>query len=81
MAGIVPVGPGLPVRGDNLRVRQWFAAGDKVTLVYKGDGFEASTDGQAINSGLEGQSVRVRVGSGQVITGMPTGENRVEVRS
>ena len=78
---INPVGPGLPVRGDNLRVRQWFAAGDKVTLVYKGDGFEASTDGQAINSGLEGQSVRVRVGSGQVITGMPTGENRVEVRS
>jgi flagellar basal body P-ring formation protein FlgA len=75
------VGPGQPVRGDNLRVRQWFAAGDKVTLVYKGEGFEASTDGQAINSGMEGQQVRVRVGSGQVITGMPAGENRVEVRS
>lgn len=75
------VGAGMVVHADNLRVRQWFAAGDKVTLVYKGEGFEASTDGQALNSGMEGQTVRVRVASGQVITGLPTGENRVEVRS
>jgi flagellar basal body P-ring formation protein FlgA len=75
------VSAGVAMRADNLRVRQWFAAGDKVTLVYRGEGFEASTDGQALNSGMEGQPVRVRVGSGQVITGQPTGENRVEVRS
>ncbi|MDZ7856352.1 flagellar basal body P-ring formation chaperone FlgA [Sphaerotilus sp.] len=75
------VGAGAALRADNLRVRQWFAAGDKVTLVYRGEGFEASTDGQALNSGMEGQAVRVRVGSGQVITGLPTGQNRVEVRS
>lgn len=75
------IGAGAALRADNLRVRQWFAAGDKVTLVYRGQGFEASTDGQALNSGLEGQAVRVRVASGQVITGVPTGENRVEVRS
>lgn len=75
------IGAGAALRADNLRVRQWFAAGDKVTLVYRGDGFEASTDGQALNSGLEGQAVRVRVTSGQVITGLPIGENRVEVRS
>lgn len=78
---ISAVAPGVPLRADNLRVRQWFAAGDKVTLFYKGEGFEASTDGQALNTGLDGQPVRVRVNSGQVITGMPTGENRVEVRS
>jgi flagella basal body P-ring formation protein FlgA len=72
---------GTALRADNLRVRQWFAAGDKVTLVYKGEGFEASTDGQALNAGVDGQSVRVRVASGQVVTGLPTGENRVEVRS
>ena len=75
------VGAGSALRADNLRVRQWFAAGDKVTLVYRGEGFQASTDGQALNSGLEGQTVRVRVGSGQVITGLPTGDNQVEVRS
>lgn len=75
------VGAGVAMRADNLRVRQWFAAGDKVTLVYRGEGFEASTDGQALNSGMDGQPVRVRVGSGQVLTGLPTGENRVEVRS
>lgn len=75
------VSAGTALRADNLRVRQWFAAGDKVTLVYKGEGFEATTDGQALNPGLEGQAVRVRVGSGQVITGQPAGENRVEVRS
>jgi flagella basal body P-ring formation protein FlgA len=75
------VAAGAALRADNLRVRQWFAAGDKVTLVYRGDGFQASTDGQALNSGVEGQPVRVRVGSGQVITGLPAGEHRVEVRS
>jgi flagella basal body P-ring formation protein FlgA len=75
------VGAGVAMRADNLRVRQWFAAGDKVTLVYRGEGFEASTDGQALNSGMDGQPVRVRVSSGQVLTGLPTGENRVEVRS
>ncbi|MEY2873541.1 MAG: flagellar basal body P-ring formation protein FlgA [Pseudomonadota bacterium] len=75
------VGPGVAMRADNLRVRQWFAAGDKVTLVYRGEGFEASTDGFALNSGMDGQPVRVRVSSGQVLTGLPTGENRVEVRS
>ena len=75
------IGAGAALRADNLRVWQWFAAGDKVTLVYRGDGFEASTDGQALSSGMEGQPVRVRVGSGQVITGLPTGEQRVEVRS
>ncbi|WP_310460377.1 flagellar basal body P-ring formation chaperone FlgA [Sphaerotilus sp.] len=75
------VGAGVAMRADNLRVRQWFAAGDKVTLVYKGEGFEASTDGQALNSGMDGQPVRVRVSSGQVLTGLPIAENRVEVRS
>jgi flagellar basal body P-ring formation protein FlgA len=75
------VGAGVALRTDNLRVRQWFAAGDKVTLVYKGEGFEASTEGQALNAGMEGQPVRVRVGSGQVLTGLPTGDSRVEVRA
>lgn len=75
------VGAGVAMRVENLRTRQWFAAGDKVTLVYRGEGFEASTEGQALNAGLDGQPVRVRVGSGQVLTGMPAGDYRVEVRS
>ena len=75
------VGAGTAMRAENLRARQWFAAGDKVTLVYRGEGFEASTEGHALNAGLDGQPVRVRVGSGQVLTGMPSGDYRVEVRS
>ncbi|MFM2340652.1 MAG: flagellar basal body P-ring formation protein FlgA [Pseudomonadota bacterium] len=73
--------PGTPLRAHHLRTRQWFAAGETVTLVYLGEGFTASTEAQALSNGVDGQAVRVRTPSGKVVTGMPAGERRVEVRS
>ena len=73
--------PGTPLRPHHLRVRQWFAAGETVTLVYVGEGFSASTEAQALSNGLDGQAVRVRTPSGKIVTGRPVGERRVEVRS
>jgi flagella basal body P-ring formation protein FlgA len=71
--------PGEPVRSDALRARQWFGAGDMVTLTAAGRGFAVSGEGQALNAGLEGQPVRVRTESGRVVTGLPVGVRRVEV--
>jgi flagella basal body P-ring formation protein FlgA len=71
--------PGEPVRSDVLRARQWFGAGDMVTLTAVGRGFAVSGEGQALNAGLEGQPVRVRTETGRVITGLPVGLRRVEV--
>lgn len=73
--------PGTALRQQHLAQRQWFAAGETVTIAVRGDGFTASTEGQALNPGLEGQPVRVRVSSGRIITGLPAGARLVEVRS
>lgn len=71
--------PGQTVRQGQLKVRQWFAAGETVRVVALGDGFSLESEGQALGNGLEGQAVRVRTENGRVVTGMPTGERRLEV--
>lgn len=73
------LGAGQSVRESDLKSRQWFAAGETVTLVADGDGFTVSGDAQALNAGIEGQPVRVRTPGGRVLTGQPVGERRVEL--
>ncbi len=65
-------------RGD-LKLRQWFAAGDTVRVVAQGPGFSISAEGLALSAGLEGQRARVQTESGRIVSGMPIGERRVEV--
>lgn len=74
-----PLAAGAEVRANDLRARQWFAAGDPVTLVATGAGFAIEGEGQALGNGVEGQTVRVRTGSGRIVMGTPSGERRVEV--
>ncbi len=75
-----PVAAGAAVRQSDLKQRQWFAAGDTVQLVARGQGFSVSGEGQAMSPGVEGQSVRVRTDNGRVLTGQAIGQNRVEVQ-
>ena len=71
---------GAPVRVADLRQRQWFAAGDTVQLVARGQGFSVSGEAQAMGPGIEGQPVRVRIDNGRVLSGLAVGQNRVEVQ-
>jgi len=71
--------PGQSVRQSHLKARQWFAAGETVTVLAQGDGFSVAGEAQALNPGIEGQLVRLRTESGRVLTGMPVGERRVEM--
>lgn len=73
------VKPGQSLRQSHLRPRQWFAAGETVTVLAQGAGFSVSGEGQALNNGVEGQPVRVRTESGRVLTGQAVGERRVEL--
>ena len=75
-----PLPAGAAVRLADLKQRQWFAAGDTVQLVARGDGFSVSGEGQALSPGIEGQPVRVRTDNGRVLTGQAVGQNRVEVQ-
>jgi flagellar basal body P-ring formation protein FlgA len=70
---------GQSLRQSHLKARQWFTAGETVTVLAQGDGFSVAGEAQALNPGIEGQPVRVRTESGQVLTGLPVGERRVEL--
>lgn len=74
------VSAGEDLRQNLLRARQWFAAGETVQLVAVGPGFSVQSEGQAITPGLDGSPVRVRTESGRIVTGLPVGERRVELR-
>ena len=73
------VNAGQSIRQSHLKVRQWFAAGETVTVTAQGDGFSVAGEAQALNNGIEGLPVRVRTEAGRVLTGLPVGERRVEL--
>lgn len=70
---------GAALRDADLRKRQWFAVGDTVRVLAVGKGFTVAGEGVALMPGLEGQPVRVRTEGGRVVTGVASGERRVEV--
>ena len=74
-----PLAAGAPVRVADVKQRRWFGAGDTVQLVARGQGFSISGEGQAMGPGIEGQTVRVRLDNGRVLSGLPVAANRVEV--
>ena len=74
-----PLAPGQALRDADLARQQWFAAGERVQVVARGEGFSVSGEAQALAPGIEGQPVRVRTDAGQVLTGTPVGNRRVEL--
>ncbi|MDM4764543.1 flagellar basal body P-ring formation chaperone FlgA [Pelomonas sp. SE-A7] len=74
-----PLAAGEAPRSIHLKARQWFAAGEHVLVVAQGAGYAVSSEGQALQAGLEGQEVRVRFENGRIVTGRPVAERRVEV--
>jgi flagella basal body P-ring formation protein FlgA len=71
--------PGQTVRQAHLKSRQWFAAGETVKVIAAGDGFALESSGQALTNGIEGQPARVRTENGRIVTGVATGERRLEL--
>jgi flagella basal body P-ring formation protein FlgA len=70
---------GQSLRAGHLKPRQYFAAGELVTVLAQGQGFSVASEGQALTNGIEGQLARVRTESGRVLTGLPTAERRLEL--
>jgi len=74
-----PLQVGQSLRLSHLKPRQWFVAGDTVTLWAHGHGFSISTQGEALSHGLDGQPVRVKTEAGRIVTGTAIGERQVRV--
>ncbi len=75
-----PVAAGSVLRRDHLKAPSVVAQGDQVKIVHSGSGFTISTTGRALQSAAAGQSVRVQVDSGRVLTGVAREERVVQVR-
>lgn len=74
-----PIAAGQALRAGDLQPRRWFDSGQTVQVVAHGPGFAISTEGQALNHGIEGQPVRVRTEGGRILSGRATAAARVEL--
>lgn len=75
----VAIGAGQPLRADWLRAPVAVQQGQIVKLFARGNGFSVSHDGRALATAQSGQTVQIRTGSGQVVSGVARPGGLVEV--
>ena len=71
--------PGQALRQHMVRPAQAFAAGSQVRVTQSGTGFQIAVTGQALTAGQIGQTTRVRLASGRVVTGLVRDGQTVEL--
>jgi len=72
--------PGQVLRSGMVRAPQVFASGSQVRLAMQGPGFSLYAAGTALQHGILGQTVRVRLPNRKVVSGVVRDEQTVEVR-
>lgn len=70
---------GQTLRQNLLRPAQAFQPGSLVRVMAQGGGFQVSSDGQALGAGVVGQTVKVRMDNGRVMTGTVVDARTVKV--
>jgi flagella basal body P-ring formation protein FlgA len=74
------IGAGQVLRQDMLRAPYVVTQGQPAEVRVRSKDFSVRSSGQALNNAAEGQSVRVRMASGRVVSGTATADGSVEVR-
>lgn len=74
------IAQGNPLRGDMLRIPAAVRQGQNVKVISSGEGFQVSGEGRALNNAAPGETVRVRMPNGQVISGTASAGGLVEIR-
>lgn len=70
---------GRPLRADMLKSQTVIRQGQTVRVVSRGPGFAVANEGRALANVQEGQVAQVRLGSGQVVSGVAKPDGTVEV--
>ncbi|KAF1044609.1 flagellar basal body P-ring formation chaperone FlgA [Xylophilus sp.] len=70
---------GQALRHAMVKAPALFQAGAQVRLVAQGGGFSVATGGQAMGTGAAGQTVRVRIDNGRIISGTVLEDGTVQV--
>ncbi|MFT5934739.1 MAG: flagella basal body P-ring formation protein FlgA [Hydrogenophaga sp.] len=71
--------PGQALRQHMVRPTEAFSAGSQVRVTQTGAGFEVMVTGQALSRGFLGQSTRVRLSNGKIVTGLVRDGQTVEL--
>jgi len=70
---------GRPLRADMVKAQMVIRQGQTVRALSRGPGFAVANEGRALNNAVEGQLVQVRLGSGQVVSGIAKASGVVEI--
>lgn len=73
------IAAGSSLRADMLRLPQAVRQGQSVKVLGSGAGFTVANEGRALNAAAAGETVRVRLGNGQVISGTARADGAVEL--
>jgi len=71
--------PGHVLRENNIRQPQAFGAGSQVRVVALGQGFQLMVSGEAMTNGYIGQTARIKLENGKVVSGKVRTGGSVEV--
>lgn len=72
--------PGQALRQNLVRAPAAFGPGAQVRVASAGAGFQVVVSGEALTAGVPGQSARVRLASGRIVTGTVRDGQTVDVR-
>lgn len=70
---------GRPLRADMLKSQTVIRQGQTVKVVSRGPGFAVANEGRALANAQQGQVAQVRLGSGQVVSGIAQADGSIEV--
>ena len=71
---------GQALRQSMLRAPQVFQAGALVRVVAQGQGYAVSAAGQAMSAGVAGQTVRIRMDNGKIVSGIVNDDGTISVQ-
>lgn len=70
---------GRPLRADMLKAPMAIRQGQTVRVLSRGPGFAVANEGRALNNAVDGQVAQVRLGNGQVVSGIAKTGGTVEI--
>ncbi|HCP0321384.1 TPA: flagellar basal body P-ring formation protein FlgA [Escherichia coli] len=76
-ASLRDLSPDQPIQLTQFRQAWRVKAGQRVNVIASGDGFSANAEGQALNNAAVAQNARVRMVSGQVVSGVVDADGNI----
>lgn len=71
------VAAGQPLQLSMVRASWRVKAGQRVQVIARGDGFSVNSEGQALNNAAVAQNARVRMPSGQIVSGAVNADGNI----